>query len=164
MDVRHVAKRMLLFGGLWLVLTGFEIGALPHGAVLTGLATWMSCWLLPPGPRLRIGLRSVLLLPAFLVRAMTGGFDVARRAFAPRLDLDPALVRVPLSHGGGVTVMTAYILSGLPGSLAVDIEDGEIVLHVLAPHMATPEAVAGIERHAAWMMGRMMGRGEAGHG
>lgn len=152
-----ITQRVLLFAGLWLVLTGAEIDALPYGALLVVLATWMSIWLLPVGGRLRMGFGAVWMLPMFMVRAIGGGVDVARRALLPGQRLDPTILKFPLRHReGGVPVLMAYILAGLPGSLTVDIEDGHIILHVLDPAMATPEMVAELERKVGTVLGQEM--------
>lgn len=150
-----IIQRVLLFAGLWLVLTGGVAAALPYGALLVVLATWMSIWLLPVGGRRRMGFGAVWLLPMFMLRAIGGGVDVARRALLPGQNLEPAMVKFPLRHReGGVPILMAYILAGLPGSLTIDIEDGHIILHVLDPAMATPEMVAELERKVETVLGQ----------
>lgn len=142
----RIAQRILFFAGLWLVLTGADVGAMAYGLVPVALATWMSLWLLPVGGRLRMGFGALLMLPMFVSRAVAGGIDVACRALSRGQNLDPAILRFPLRHReGGVPVLMAYILAGLPGSLTVNVEDGCIILHVLDPAMATPEMVAALE-------------------
>jgi len=82
--------RGVLFLGLWCVLIG--TGHLVIGVVTAALATAASLRLLPPGPRrLRLG-----GLPSFALRfarqSVVAGWDVARRAFDPRVPVRPGFV------------------------------------------------------------------------
>lgn len=149
----RIVQRFLVFAGLWLVLTGADVEAVPYGIVPVALVTWMSMWLLPVGWRWRMGFGALRILPTFVWRAVAGGVDVAKRALSPGQNYNPAILRFPLRHGdGGVPVLMAYILTGLPGSLTVNVEDGHMILHVLDPAMASPEMVAALEDRVAAML------------
>ena len=68
-------------------------------------ATWASLKLLPPAKgRVSLG-RMLLLLPRFLWHSLVAGIDVARCAFAPRINLHPGFVdfRAPLPRAPPAT-------------------------------------------------------------
>ncbi len=124
--------RILLFAGLWLVLTEADPGAMPVGALAALAAAWTSKHLLPPQPG-RLRLMALLRFTwHFLKLSVYSGIDVAYRALHPRLPLDPALVgvRVTLPPGMARTTLASE-LSLLPGTLAVSQDGDEVVLHCL---------------------------------
>ena len=80
--------RALLYFALWIVIDQSAKPAnLAFGVLATAAATWASLRLMPPSlGSVRIG-ALVLLLPRFLWQSLVAGWDVARRAFDPRLPL-----------------------------------------------------------------------------
>jgi multicomponent Na+:H+ antiporter subunit E len=118
---------------LWLVLFGDDPSDLAVGALAAGAATWLSLWLLPPGdirlrllPLLRFALR-------FLGQSIVAGADVARRALAPALPLNPGFVTYPVRSAAGVRRNTfTTLMSLLPGTVPVgEDRDGVLVIHCL---------------------------------
>jgi len=97
------------------------------------------------GPARATGLRPLAFLaflPYFLAQSVLGGWDVARRALAPRLPLDPDLLRYRLSLPPGPSrVFLGNALSLLPGTFAADLEGDELTVHLL---VAGPDAEARI--------------------
>lgn len=68
----------------------------------------------------------------FVRRSLLAGVDVARRTLAPGLPIAPQLVSVRTTLPAGLPrVMLVAVLSLMPGSLGVSIDDDDIVLHVL---------------------------------
>jgi multicomponent Na+:H+ antiporter subunit E len=120
---------LLLF---WVALIGFSLSALVVGVVAAGGATWVSLRLLPPAPqRVRLG-ALVLLLPRFLWQSLLAGWDVARRAFDPRLPLRPGFVAFRSAHAPGHLRNTfATISSLMPGTLPCGEDGDEIIFHCL---------------------------------
>ena len=130
--VRTALVRWVLLLVFWVALIGFSLSALVVGVVAAGGATWVSLRLLPPAPqRVRLGVL-VLLLPRFLWQSLLAGWDVARRAFDPRLPLRPGFVAFRSAHGPGHLRNTfATISSLMPGTLPCDENGEEIVFHCL---------------------------------
>jgi multicomponent Na+:H+ antiporter subunit E len=143
-----VATRAALLFGVWVVIDqSAKPGNLVVGALATIAATWLSLKLLPPARgRVRLG-RLLALLPRFLWQSLVAGFDVARRAFAPRLDLQPGFVdyRTQLSRG---TSRSAFelIASLMPGSVPSDDGPGHIEFHCLDTRQQVAEQLAAEER------------------
>ena len=124
--------RGALFLLFWSALIGISRSSLAVGLLAAAAATWASLHLLPPGPQ-RVRLWPLaMLMPRFLWQSLCAGWDVARRAFDPRLPLRPGFVVFPCAHPPGHLRNTfATISSLLPGTLPCGESDGEIVFHCL---------------------------------
>src|SRR5262245_42015071 len=78
------------FFAFWIVLMG--AGHAGAGLATAALATWVSLRLLPAGAlQLRPAAVPALAL-RFLAQSVAAGWDIARRAFDPRLPLRPGFV------------------------------------------------------------------------
>ena len=125
------------FAALWWALTGGGASSWLVGVPVVAAATAASHHLWPretgwwsPGATLRFA-------AFFLRESVRGGVDVARRAFAPSLPLDPAMVEVRCRlPQGPAEVFLVDVLSLLPGTLSVDLRGSVLTLHVL--DRATP--------------------------
>ena len=142
------AVRAALLFGVWIVVDQSAKPAnLLVGVLATAAATWVSVKLLPPARgRVRLG-RLLMLLPRFLWQSLVAGFDVARRAFAPRLDLQPGFVeyRTQLPRG---TARSAFelIASLMPGSVPSGDGPQHIEFHALDTRQPVAEQLAAEER------------------
>jgi multicomponent Na+:H+ antiporter subunit E len=140
--------RALLYAGLWIVVDQSAKPAnLVIGVLTTIAATWVSLKLLPPERgRVRVG-RLLALLPRFLWQSLVAGLDVARRAFAPRIDLQPGFVdyRTQLPRG---TARSAFelIASLMPGSVPSSDGPQHIEFHALDTRQPVAEQLAAEER------------------
>lgn len=141
-----------MLGVVWLVLAGSGDEALAVGAVLVPLALVLSLRLLPAGVPVRIGsmLRQV---PHFVVQSVVGGVDVARRAFAPSLPLNPGWIeiRVNLPQGGRVGLGSA--LSLMPGTLSAGSSHDLLLVHVLDRDRHVESAIREAERRLRLTIG-----------
>lgn len=139
-------RRGLLFALLWWALTEGDLYGWPFGLAMVALATYASLILLPP-PRWRLRWQA---LPAFVLfflhHAVLGGVDVARRAFDPRLPINPAFLRRPLGLKPlAARLIMTWTVSLLPGTVSVELGDDELELHVLDTHMPTERVLAALE-------------------
>ena len=83
--------RFLLVVFLWTILAGGQWREPLVIAFILLSVTWLSLRFLPPQKQ-NPALRPLLaFLPWFAWHSLMGGWDVARRAFHPRLPLDPAM-------------------------------------------------------------------------
>ena len=120
--------RGMVFFGLWLALIGTAPKHWPLGVLAAAAASWSTLMLWPGQGRLsapgliRFSLR-------FLPQAVVAGLDVASRAFAPKLSLNPGLVCYPtalppgFSRGGLCAVMSLQ-----PGKLPVNSAEATTLL------------------------------------
>ncbi len=90
------AARAAFFFAFWLAISGWKAGDLPVGLAGAVAAAWTSLGLLPAKvSRLRLGGLAALAF-SFARGSVVSGFDVARRALRPQLDLRPGFVTAPL--------------------------------------------------------------------
>jgi multicomponent Na+:H+ antiporter subunit E len=143
-----LALRALLYFGVWIVVDQSAKPANLVVGVLTCLAAaWVSLKLLPPTRgRVRLG-RLLMLLPRFLWQSLVAGTDVARRAFAPKLDLQPGFVeyRTHLPPGSARSGFE-LIASLMPGSVPSDEGPQHIEFHCLDTRQPVAEQLAAEER------------------
>jgi len=145
---RALAVRALLYFALWIVVDQSAKPAnLVVGLLASAAAAWASVRLLPPASgRVRMG-ALLLLLPRFLWQSLVAGLDVARRAFAPRLDLQPGFVeyRTQLPPGSARSAFE-LIASLMPGSVPSDEREQIIEFHCLDVRQPVAEQLAAEER------------------
>lgn len=145
---RALAARALLYFALWIVVDQSAKPAnLVVGLLASAAAAWASLKLLPPaGGRVRLGLLLVLL-PRFLWQSLVAGADVARRAFAPQLRLQPGFVDYPVGLPPG-SARNAFelIASLMPGSVASGETQDTITFHCLDTGQPVVEQLAAEER------------------
>lgn len=127
------ALRAVLYFGVWVVVDqSAKPSNLAVGVFASLAAAWASVKLLPSSRgRIRIGLL-LLLLPRFLWHSLLAGVDVARRAFAPRLDLQPGFVAYQTRFPPG-SARSAFelIASLMPGSVPSDENADRIEFHCI---------------------------------
>ncbi|MFU8831182.1 MAG: Na+/H+ antiporter subunit E [Wenzhouxiangella sp.] len=88
----------------------------------------------------------------FLIESFRGGFDVARRALHPTLQIDPCFTRHPVNlPAGQPRTLLVSILSLLPGTLSADLEDdgATLVVHALFPEAS--RSIGVLEDQIAWL-------------
>jgi multicomponent Na+:H+ antiporter subunit E len=140
--------RVLLYLGVWIVVDqSAKPSHLVVGLLASAAAAWASVRLLPPATgRVRMG-ALLLLLPRFLWQSLVAGLDVARRAFAPRLDLQPGFIeyRTQLPPGSARSAFE-LIASLMPGSVPSDEREQIIEFHCLDVRQPVAEQLAAEER------------------
>jgi multicomponent Na+:H+ antiporter subunit E len=93
--VRGALTRVACFLAFWIAIAGPGTVDLIVGALAAVVASWVSLRLLPPASR-RVSLAAVgAFVPRFLYQSVVAGVDVAWRALAPRLRLQPGFVIYP---------------------------------------------------------------------
>ena len=125
--------RLLVFLGIWFVLYGPDLAALPIGVGAAAVATWTSLRLLSPGAfRPRLGSLFILAL-RFLWESVVAGIDVARRALEPRLPLRPGFVAYSIRMRPSPARSAFFSMASLlPGTLPTGLDEtGALVVHCL---------------------------------
>jgi multicomponent Na+:H+ antiporter subunit E len=126
---RSGAARGVAYFAFWLVLMPSQKPAdLVLGLLAAAAAAWLSLRLLPPeSGRLRFSVM-LALMPHFVFESVRAGVDVARRALAPQVRLNPGFVDCPMAFPPGLARNTfATISSLLPGSVPCGESDGEFL-------------------------------------
>jgi len=97
----------------------------------------------------------------FVWKSVVGAIDVARRAFHPRLPLEPVLreyrLRLPDGHG---KVFFVNVVSLLPGTLSVELKSAGLVIHVLDGVGPYVQELKILEEQIGHMFGQDLSRPE----
>ena len=145
---RTAVKRGLIYFAFWVVLMPSpKLANLAIGALAAAGATWLSLRLLPPeAGRLRFRVL-VALLPHFVWESVLAGADVAWRALAPKMALNPGFVNCPMAFPPGLARNTfATISSLLPGSVPAGDGDDTLIYHCLDVSQPVVEQLCEEER------------------
>jgi multicomponent Na+:H+ antiporter subunit E len=143
-----VVHRAALFGGLWAVLVRLDPLGLAVGGVIVPLAVSASLRSIPVRSPLDLW-RLARHLPRFVAGSIAGGVDVARRAFAPAMPLDPDWLRVKTSLSDGARTALGAEISLMPGTLAAGAEEDYLLVHVLARKGNAESEIAALEAEIA---------------
>jgi multicomponent Na+:H+ antiporter subunit E len=143
-----VARTVFLYA-LWWILSHDAVQAPLAGAVFACLAAATSL-AYSDGPTRWRPARLPRLLWYFARQSLLGGWDVARRAFAPSLPLAPDILRLELRlPTGAPTVVFAWLVSLTPGTASAALEERLLVVHALDTRMAVEAQLRDLERHVA---------------
>ncbi|MFU8804134.1 MAG: Na+/H+ antiporter subunit E [Bradymonadaceae bacterium] len=125
--------RLAMMSVGWVVLTGGDLSSWTIGVPTVLLTTALSMSLVRPGQSRWHPGALMRFVPFFVGRTISGGVDVARRAFAPSLPIDPALLPYPLRlpPQSAATIFFVNIISLLPGTLCAEIKGDELLVHVV---------------------------------
>lgn len=152
---RAIALRGALFCAIWWSLTGGHSDAWGvMGAVTIVAALVLSLMLTPPRAS-RFSLAGLAGFAGFFIlQSIKGGVQVALMALRPRLDLRPGLLEIPLrlQERTGQIFLT-NVLSLLPGTLGIGLEDNCLHLHVLNRRLPVTRDVRRAEKWVARMLG-----------
>lgn len=140
--VRHERLLWALQTGVMLYAIWFALDGI--GSPLTGLLFSVAgaatgAWLAPGVPYPWRPLRLIAFSAWFVRKSWAGGVDVARRALAPSLPIEPCWQEYRLRLGPGLP-RTAFVsvISLLPGTLSVRVlpEHDVLLVHMLVPGSA----------------------------
>lgn len=151
----RLAVRVPLFAGLWLVIAGTDPAAWLVGAPAIAAATWASLHLTQGDAAAPFSIGGALRFGGFFLwESLRGGIDVAARTLGPRLRIRPGFIdyrcRLP---GGRPRVLFANCVSLLPGTLAADLRDLDLSVHVLDLDSAAVAELGRLETAVARLFG-----------
>jgi multicomponent Na+:H+ antiporter subunit E len=149
--------RAFLLAGLWWLLTGGDttawlvgIPAIVLAVAVSGLAGVSSMPRLSIGGLLRFSLH-------FIKESALGGLDVTRRVLGRKLQIQPGFREYRLSPRPPLErTLLANCISLLPGTLAVDMEDERLIIHVLDIHELPDRDIEQLELAIAGIFGSAM--------
>jgi multicomponent Na+:H+ antiporter subunit E len=89
-----------------------------------------------------------------LVEIVRANLHVARVVLDPRLPVDPVVVRVAMPVTDDLVVTTyANSITLTPGTVTLDVEEGELIVHALTPAMAAAVVSGDMARRIARVFG-----------
>lgn len=153
---RGVSLGLILFG-LWFALSGHTEPLLLGIGAASSLAIVLIAWRLGildhEAVPLQLGLR-FLGYWAWLARQIVqANLEVARLVLSPRA-VDPRLVRVKATQRSDMgRVIHANSITLTPGTVSVEIEGNEILVHALTPNFAEPTGLDALDRRVSALEG-----------
>ena len=149
-SVTTFALRLLVFGAMWWFVSEGDTPFAVVPSTVIVLAAGASVRVLPARSNpLRWG-GVALFVPWFLVRVFTGGLDVARRAWSPRMPIEPGFVDVPIRlRSTPARVALAWAVSLMPGTASTTLAEDRLIVHALDRSLPVTAMVADLERRLA---------------
>ena len=149
----NLAIRIICFGVIWAILSGGRM----ESWILGGPAVLLAAWVSGKNRAFRTAGFSFAggfrFLGFFLKASLISGLDVVRRAFHPRLLLQPDLIDYRLSLATDVArVFMADAVSLLPGTLSAHLVEEKLTIHVLDRNMPVREELRALEKRVAAML------------
>ena len=142
--------------GFWLVLSGhytpLYIGL---GVVAAAFVAWLNRQdeIVSDVVRALPGLARYT--PWLLWQIVQSNLQVTRLVLDPRLPIDPVVVRIRTAMRGDLAVATfANSITLTPGTVTVDIDGDELVVHALTPESAAGAAGGEMARRVARAYGK----------
>ena len=150
----RLLTRVTFFAALWWLLTGGDAPSWIVGGPVVLAATALSLRLRPE-QSWRWRLAGVLPMAwFFLHESVRGGFDVARRALRPSLPLNPGVLRFSTRlPAGSPRLFFAGLISLLPGTLVLGLEDEVLQIHALDAGPGVGEELLVLEHRVAALFG-----------
>lgn len=140
MRTLKAASPLMVF---WVVLTGsLKPADLATGAVLSAILGWWvvrTLWTADSAPdlTLRQALRFVLYAMWLLKEIVVAAVGVAEKVLDPSMPIDPCVITHPSVLNRPISrVAFANSITLTPGTLTLDVEDGEFTVHCLSPAFA----------------------------
>lgn len=116
-------------------------------AVLAAAAAALAAWRLPrPGSPVPRPLGMLRFLPYFVRQSVSGGIDVALRAFRPGRTVAPAFVEYRTGiRDPGLRVVFANTVSLLPGTFTAELRGDVLTVHALDGGLPVDERLRDLE-------------------
>jgi multicomponent Na+:H+ antiporter subunit E len=149
-----IARRFVVFGGLWVVLTLGDLRSWGLALAIVVLAVVSSLRLAPPGEPTVRWLGVLRFAPFFLLLSLRGGVDVALRALRPGPPIDPVMLRFTSRLPAQRARILFTAAAGLfPGTLGASLAGGEVLIHVLHRGMGADAQLRSLEERIADIFG-----------
>ncbi len=128
-----LSRRAVLFAGLWWAFAEGRADSLGFGVLMVALALGVTARLPTPRPWRWTLAGLAGFVPYFVYHSILSGVDIARRALAPRPDIDPHVMVLPFYIAASpARLFITHVVSLMPGTLSMAIEDDTLRLHALA--------------------------------
>jgi len=139
---------------LWLVLSGhWDVMHLLFGVAASALVAWLNRDEEAVSGLVRALPRLAWYVPWLLVEIVRANLAVTRIVLDPRLPIDPVVVRFRLPVRSDLAVTTlANSITLTPGTITLDVDGGEMIVHAL-----TPVSLADLEVTFGGRVARMFG-------
>jgi multicomponent Na+:H+ antiporter subunit E len=152
-SIRNILFRIICYGMLWMVLAGGRTDSWLIGVPAVIVASLISSRA-PDSTSNRFSISGSIWFTGFFLKAsLISGIDVVRRAFHPKILLDPDLIDYRLSLSTeAARIFMADAVSLLPGTLSTDLAGEKLTIHVLDRNMPISADLRALERRVATML------------
>lgn len=139
--MRHMINLSLVLGLFWLMLSGhYTLLLLTFGVISVGLVVWLALRMdvidhesVP----MHLTRQAVTFWPWLLVEIVKSNIDVVRRVLDPRMPIERSIIRVPTGDMSPLReTIYANAITLTPGTVTLDVGDGEVVVHALSREAA----------------------------
>ncbi len=161
--VVHAISLGIVLAVVWLLLSGhYEplILALGLASCVVVVAITRRMDLVDhEGHPIHLTMRVVGYWPWLAWEIVKANIDVAKRVLAPRMAISPTLVRLSASQKSDLgLVIYANSITLTPGTVAVDVEPGEILVHALSRDAAKELEAGEMDRRVSQLEGQAEGK------
>lgn len=139
--LNFLATFSLMFG-FWVLLSGFfDLFHLTEGAICSALIAYLSHDLLFTETNLRkrhiTGKNFVLYLPWLIYQIYLANVHVVSLVIKPKMPIDPKIIRFKTKFQGDLVLVTlANSITLTPGTITLDIRNGEFYVHAISKKVA----------------------------
>jgi multicomponent Na+:H+ antiporter subunit E len=152
--VLRVAGSVVVLAVFWLLLSGFFtpflVGAGIGSAIAVALFARRMDVMDREGMPLHVVLRALAYFPWLLKEIAKSGWDVTRIILHPALPISPTLVRFKPSQRTALGLVThANSITLTPGTLSVDVDADEFLVHALTASGAAGVVASEMDRRVA---------------
>lgn len=142
----RLGVRLGFFAFIWLVLCKGDAGSWWFGIPTIAIACWVSLQLARPELSTLHPGKVLIFIPYFLGKSILSSIDVMRRAFSPKLPIDPGLMVFPLGlPNESARIFLANAVSLLPGTISADLKKETLVVHTLDKNLPVHESIGELE-------------------
>ncbi|MFP4065772.1 MAG: Na+/H+ antiporter subunit E [Bacteroidales bacterium] len=145
--VKSFLLRFAVFAAGWFVLVGGQqISDIVFVILFLVGTTVVSIYSVPPGQWVISPLGIIRFFPYFIITAIRGGWDVARRVFFRHVPVDPAFVTIEHGRDPRKTLILVWVISLLPGTASTVLNEETIIVHVLDKKLPVDQEVRELKK------------------
>lgn len=144
--IKSFLLRFAIFTAGWFVLLGgLKVSDIGFVILFITVTTVISMYSVPPGQWVISPLGVIKFFPYFLLTALRGGWDVARRVFFRNIPIDPDFITIEHDPDPRKTLILTWIISLLPGTASTVIAEKTITVHVLDKKLPVTEEILDLQ-------------------
>ncbi len=139
--MKYALTIFLILVSVWLLGSGVYTTQMITLGLLSCLAVTLLCVRLKvvdsEAQPVQLGLRPLAYLPWLFREIALANWDLARRLLSPTMAIRPQLIRVRASQKSDVAqVLYANSITLTPGTVTLELEEGELLVHALTDEAA----------------------------
>jgi multicomponent Na+:H+ antiporter subunit E len=139
-----------LLACLWWVISGGSPASWLVGLPVLVLAVWASHRLGSTSEHRLSVLGLLRFVPFFILESLRGGIDVAIRTLMPRMPIEPGFLRFHATlRSPPARIFFTNCVSLLPGTLAADLQEDWLEIHVLNRSSDHQAELTRLQHHVA---------------